>query len=152
MALRHAMMWQLVTRSEIPISQPFGINPGIYVALGLPGHNGLDLATAIGTPIFAPEDGELTEVDYDAGGYGNYLKLSGAHGCWLFAHLSTRYSAAAGDRVVEGTPLGETGNTGYSTGPHLHIGLRPRNDYRITPYLGWVDPQPYLASMSGNGN
>jgi murein DD-endopeptidase MepM/ murein hydrolase activator NlpD len=82
-------------------------------------HRAIDYAAATGTPIFAVADGVVTQAGWN-GGFGNYIDIS--HGSVYdtqYAHLS-RYAVSAGDTVVQGETIGYVGNTGFSTGPHLH--------------------------------
>lgn len=80
-------------------------------------HQGVDLRATVGTPIYAPEDGVVKLLK----GYraGLYIELTTATGLHRFMHLST-YSVKDGAQITAGTELGLTGNTGISTGPHLH--------------------------------
>ena len=82
-------------------------------------HKGIDLGAPWGTPIHAPADGVITFAGR-GGGYGNVLKM--AHGggvVTVYGHLS-RFVARGGERVARGDVIGYTGNSGLSTGPHLH--------------------------------
>lgn len=133
-----------------PVTQLFGVNPQDYTLFHLAGHNGLDVGLPLWTRVYAPVDGVIAEVDYDAGGYGNYIKITTPdQQDWLLAHLSTTYDTQPGDEVVAGTPIGESGNTGNSTGPHLHIGWRIWNLplYRGWPFNGYVDPRQQLDRL-----
>lgn len=133
-----------------PISQLFGVNPTKYAAYNLAAHNGLDVALPTGTELYAPVDGVIAEVGSDPTGYGLYIKLSTDDGQdWLLAHLFSQYQTREGDRVIAGTPIALSGNTGNSTGPHLHIGWRLLNAswYRGWPFNGYVDPRQQLDRL-----
>lgn len=135
-----------------PISQVFGINPAAYVVYKLAGHNGLDIAMPIGTELYAPIGGTIAEVANDPTGFGLYIKLSTPAGMdVLLAHLSNLYGTKAGDAVIAGTPLGRSGSTGNSTGPHLHFGWRLFNApfYRGWPFNGYLDPRQWLDLLQG---
>ena len=98
-------------------------------------HNGVDLAGASGTPVYATADGVVSKAQY-WGSYGNYIQIE--HGGQLetrFAHLSA-YNVAAGQKVRKGELIGYVGSTGRSTGPHLHYEVRVSGDP--------VDPRPYM--------
>ncbi len=84
-------------------------------------HAGLDIKGDIGTPVLAAMAGTVAEVGYN-GTYGKYIILR--HGSFqtLYGHLS-RFSVAQGETVAQGRKIGEVGNTGVSTGPHLHFGI-----------------------------
>ncbi|MGM0508614.1 MAG: peptidoglycan DD-metalloendopeptidase family protein [Fusobacteriota bacterium] len=86
-------------------------------------HDGVDLRASTGTNIYAPRSGRVTYAGW-SGGYGNLLKLSHSNG------YSTRYGhlvnifVNSGEYVKKGQLVAETGNTGRSTGPHLHYEIR----------------------------
>jgi len=85
-------------------------------------HNGLDIGASMWTPIHAAMEGYVAETGY-ASGLGNYILLS-HHAGWasLYGHLQS-VSVKRGQRVSLGTLIGYSGNTGYSTGPHLHFSV-----------------------------
>ena len=82
-------------------------------------HRGVDLAADIGTPVHVTADGVVSKVKRDVG-LGKLIEIN--HGCGyetVYAHLS-RISVKRGQHVERGQIIGAVGNTGYSTGPHLH--------------------------------
>lgn len=87
-------------------------------------HRGLDLPVPEGTPVHAPLDGVVERVDRDGVGRGvvnGHAVLLRAGGYrWAFLHLSS-VAVRAGQKVQRGQILGRTGQTGRTTGPHLHI-------------------------------
>lgn len=94
---------------------------------GLHGHNGVDLAgVPVGTPIKAAADGVviIAKMGGYNGGYGNYIVISHPNGTQtLYGHLNS-ISISRGDQVNQGQVIGGLGNTGRSTGPHLHFEVR----------------------------
>jgi murein DD-endopeptidase MepM/ murein hydrolase activator NlpD len=93
---------------------------------GLHGYNGVDLAAPIGTPIYASADGAVIVARSSGynGGYGSYIVISHPNGTQtLYAHAS-KVSVSQGDVVVKGQVIGLVGNTGKSTGPHVHFEIR----------------------------
>lgn len=87
-------------------------------------HDGMDYGAACGTPIVAPRDGVVTESYFNAG-YGNRLivdhgSVDGKFMTTSYNH-ATHYVVSPGQRVRRGQVLGQVGNTGYSTGCHLHL-------------------------------
>ena len=85
-------------------------------------HAALDLAAPIGTPVKAAMDGRVSTVGFN-GTYGNFIILSHSGGFQtMYAHLSVT-SVKQGSAVTQGVKIGEVGNTGYSTGPHLHFAV-----------------------------
>lgn len=131
------------------ITQYFGENQPFYSRFkvdGVPlkGHNGLDFGTPVASQIVAVDTGDVVEVLEDPKGYGKYVKLRHAWGETLYAHLSSQ-TVAPGRRVSRGELVGYSGNTGLSTGPHLHFGMRINPYNRQDGWGGYTDPLPYLS-------
>lgn len=126
------------------VTQRFGENPEDYPVTG--GHNGIDFACEVGTPLFAPITGTVMMAGPDPngkrfnGGYGTHVRIKSSEGgVVILAHMSSIEGAIhVGSRVNVGTLMGVSGNTGWSTGPHLHLEWRP-NGVRA------VDPEPLLT-------
>lgn len=134
-----------IVADDVAITQLFGEHPAAYARFGLAGHNGVDLAMPVGTPLLSPADAVLVEAAYDATGYGWYVKLRTPAGAdWLLGHMDGPTGLAVGQAVAAGDELGQSGNSGNSTGPHCHVGYRPDDAYRGGGYGGYVDPLPYL--------
>ncbi|MFA6458610.1 MAG: M23 family metallopeptidase [Patescibacteria group bacterium] len=149
------------------ITQKFGAEfkkngHDFYHSLGLRGHNGLDFSAKIGTPIFAPLGGTVKIGDDGAKGYGKFVKIrSATHKMEIIvAHLS-EIAVENNSEVAAGDRLGATGNSGASTGPHLHLGLRflleknePVFGWTVQNYengfLGYVDPLEFLVTWKGD--
>jgi murein DD-endopeptidase MepM/ murein hydrolase activator NlpD len=105
-----------------PISSGFGMryHPILHYARL---HSGIDFAAPVGTPIRAAADGEVLWASW-RGGYGRCIIVLHAGGvATLYGHCS-EIVAHAGQTVKAGTIIGYTGNTGLSTGPHLHFEMR----------------------------
>ncbi|MCC6499922.1 MAG: peptidoglycan DD-metalloendopeptidase family protein [Anaerolineales bacterium] len=130
-----------------PITQLFGENPDFYKKWGFPGHNGIDYGIPNGTPVNAAAAGTVALVGFENGGYGNYVKLSHTDGgktyYTYYAHLANA-TVAAGQKVKAGAMIGHSNNTGASTGPHLHFGLKIDGENPL--YKGYVDPMPYFST------
>lgn len=100
-------------------------------------HSGLDFKAPIGTPIYAAATGTVTFAGWK-GGYGKTIEITHGNGLMTrYAHMS-RFSAAAGQKVAAGATIGAIGNTGRSTGPHLHF------EVRINQRA--VNPRPFLET------
>jgi murein DD-endopeptidase MepM/ murein hydrolase activator NlpD len=102
------------------------------------GHQGLDLAASIGTPIAAAGEGKVLACS-NSDGYG--LQLQFAHSSSLitrYAHLDS-CRVRAGQRVAKGEWIATVGNSGRSTGPHLH--------YEVLLRQQLVDPEPFLRGQ-----
>lgn len=85
-------------------------------------HAAIDLAAPTGTPLYAAMDGRVSSLGYSSV-YGKYLILSHAGGYQtMYAHLN-EYRTEKGARVSQGARIGDVGNTGYSTGSHLHFAV-----------------------------
>lgn len=98
-------------------------------------HEGLDFPASVGTPVFAAADGIVT-LSMQTPDYGNWIKVD--HGLGLetrYAHNS-KLLVRVGERVVKGQKIALVGNTGRSTGPHLHYEIRLNG----SP----LDPRQYL--------
>jgi murein DD-endopeptidase MepM/ murein hydrolase activator NlpD len=96
-------------------------------------HTGLDFAGDYGSPIKAMANGEITEVGYD-GSYGNKVVITLEDGTELwFCHMSD-YTVSSGEVVRAGEVIGYLGDTGNTTGPHLHVEVRPGAGDPVDPY------------------
>jgi murein DD-endopeptidase MepM/ murein hydrolase activator NlpD len=99
-------------------------------------HEGIDLIGPLYAPVYATGDGKVREMVRMDRGYGNYLLLDHGYGYQtLYAHLS-RFEVRPGQRVKRGQMIGRLGNTGKSTGPHLH--------YEVVKNGRKVDPVYYI--------
>ena len=99
-------------------------------------HNGIDLAIAQGTPIYATRAGKVTTAAYQAGGAGYYVSINHLDGfSSIYMHM-TNYVVSAGQTVAQGQLIGYVGSTGISTGPHLHFGVSYAGTY--------VNPLAYI--------
>ena len=99
-------------------------------------HNGIDMACAAGTPIYATRAGTVTMASYQASGAGNYVSINHLDGfSSIYMHM-THYVVSKGQSVSQGQLIGYVGNTGISTGDHLHFGIS---------YAGaYVNPLAYI--------
>ncbi len=129
--------------SNIRVTQYFGNtefstkNPQIYSGKG---HPGIDFAASIGTPVKSSLTGIVVGTgNTDGGGcrsYGKWVMIKHPNGLsTLYAHLSL-INAFEGQKVSTGEIIGYSGNTGYSTGPHLHFGVYATEGVNITRNLG----------------
>ncbi len=108
------------------------------IAVGAnPNHKGVDIPTAYGTAVLAPQDGVVTYVGPN-GTLGQTVEIRHDLG-WstLYAHLQLQVPVKIGERVKLGQTIGYVGMTGYSTGPHLHYEIHLNG----TP----IDPEKYLG-------
>ena len=113
------------------ISQKFGANPGWYPTSQ--GHNGIDWAAAVGTPVYAMQDGVviIAEERQEKSGYGRQVRIQHNEGISIYGHLS-KLLVSKNDTVKAGQQIGLSGGntddpcSGFSTGAHLHA------EYRLT--------------------
>ena len=99
-------------------------------------HNGIDMACAAGTPIYATRAGTVTTASYQASGAGNYVSINHLDGfSSIYMHM-THYVVSKGQSVSQGQLIGYVGNTGISTGDHLHFGISYAGTY--------VNPLAYI--------
>ena len=118
---------------EYEITQDFGeklTNPA--------GHKGIDYGLPLGTPVLAAAFGTVKKISQSQKGYGNQVLISHTNRLQSrYAHLSS-LSVHEGETVVKGEPLGMSGSSGNSTGPHLH--------FEVILDGVPVDPRPYLEA------
>lgn len=103
-------------------------------------HKGVDIAYGYGVPIIATANGKVLEQDYDDG-YGNFVVIRHKYGFYTkYGHMQRTY-VRPGQEISQGDVLGTMGNTGLSTGPHLHYEVRIGSQV--------VDPVKYI-NMTDN--
>jgi len=99
-------------------------------------HRGIDIATEIGKPVVAPADGVISRIGEERG-MGNLLEINHGNGLvTVYGHLLNRGDVKRGQKVKRGDIIGYIGNSGRSTGPHLHYGICKDGIY--------IDPRRYL--------
>jgi len=115
------------------ISQFFGENPDPFTGQ-LYIHRGVDISTfRYNDPIVATADGQVVTVDYDSNGFGNYVIIRHKHGFYTrYGHMQS-FKVRTGQRVQQGEVIGYIGNTGRSTGPHVHYEVHIGSDV-VDPY------------------
>jgi hypothetical protein len=132
------------------VTQLFADRPEFYKVFsydGVPlrGHNGVDFGTPTGVDILATDDGEVVQVGYEAKGFGNFVKLKHTWGESLYAHMKS-VTVKEETKVARGDVLGPADNTGNSSGPHLHFGVRILPYKRGDGWGGCCDPVPFMDS------
>lgn len=106
-------------------------------------HSGVDLASGIGSHIYAAGDGRVVGKGYSTTGYGNFIKVDHGNGISTFyAHLNG-FNVSLGDYVSKGQVIGYMGSTGNSSGSHLHYEIRVNNNH--------INPHPYIPGRLING-
>lgn len=110
-----------------PVSSPYGWRPRFGRM-----HKGVDISLHVGDTVRAAFDGRVRITNYEARGYGNYVVVRHTNDLeTVYGHLS-KFLVKNGDYVKAGTPIALGGNTGRSTGPHLHFETRYMG-YAINP-------------------
>lgn len=116
---------------EIKVTSNFNPQRRHPVTKRIAPHNGVDIKAAIGTPVYAPADGEVTFSGYQrAAGYFVIVKHQSNYST-VYMHLS-KSEVKRGQKVKVGQIIARTGNTGRTTGPHLHYEIRV-NDRPVNP-------------------
>jgi murein DD-endopeptidase MepM/ murein hydrolase activator NlpD len=106
----------------MPVKSSFRYSSGFGTRWGRL-HAGVDMAGPTGTPIYAPADGVITHAGWQSG-YGRLITIKHEFGIETrYGHLSAT-RVQVGQRVSRGERIGDMGNTGRSTGPHLHYEIR----------------------------
>jgi murein DD-endopeptidase MepM/ murein hydrolase activator NlpD len=96
-------------------------------------HQGIDIAGPIGTPVVAAADGVVVASSYQGGGYGNVIDVQHSDGSMTRYGHNNRLIASAGQAVKQGQHIADMGNTGRSTGPHLHFEIHPGGGSAVNP-------------------
>ncbi|MEK9175489.1 MAG: peptidoglycan DD-metalloendopeptidase family protein, partial [Patescibacteria group bacterium] len=147
------LLWPV---SDVLITQGFGltsfsVTTNVYKNNS---HNGVDFRARVGTPIFAAESGVIkdtgnTDTICPGGAYGRFVVIDDSNNLsTLYGHLSI-IKVTAGQQVSRGDIIGLSGNTGYSTGPHLHFTVYASNTFRMakTNSCGLIPAGGYLNPL-----
>ena len=101
------------------------------------GHPAIDLDTYAGQPVFASDSGTVIYADWDTTGYGNLIIVDHGNGLWTYYAHNSANLVRAGDGVLQGGEIAESGSTGNSTGEHLDFRIRLAEG-------GFLNPLDYL--------
>jgi len=134
---------------DLIVTSPFGnrIHP---ITKKLAFHKGIDISAEKGTPIHSTAKGVVVEVEYSNYGYGNKVVVEHNYGFeTLYAHID-RIDVKVGDLILNNQQIGTVGNTGRSTGPHLHYEIKINNElinpmdfYKYKPPDELIDPMDF---------
>jgi septal ring factor EnvC (AmiA/AmiB activator) len=146
-AAKHATSGEKLIK---PVDGPITAHVGDMASYRAGRHTGTDFGVGIGTPVHAAATGKVVSAKAD-GAFGNEVILQhGPHRFTQYAHLSAFASGlSVGDTVKQGDVIGKSGNTGNTTGPHLHFEVRDQAGFdRMNPN----DPeQEFGKSMADLG-
>lgn len=118
---------------NMSITSTFGMR--LHPKLGIwKSHNGTDFSAVIGTPTYAAFNGKISAIVADSA-CGNGIKLDSGEWQAVYCHLDQTL-VKQGQVVKAGEAIAKTGNTGGSSGPHLHFGIKKNNQ--------WIDPVPEM--------
>lgn len=157
-------------QGKVRIVQKFGARPEIYAQFGLAGHNGIDMTgefAGVSVPILCPVEGTITEMkNQGKQGYGRYMRVvsngldeKGRYKELTFAHLASYATGLkVGQIVYCGDKIGMMGGApwqdgaGFSTGMHLHCGLRFLDKNKTVlnydnGFKGSIDFLPYILFL-----
>jgi len=109
-------------------------------------HLGLDWAAAVGTKVFCPGNGFVSDVSTGAAG-GKTVAVDIGNYTWRFLHLNEQL-VRKGQLVLEGEVLGKTGKTGQVTGPHLHCDARKKGTTWNASLSNYSDPRTIVAEAN----
>lgn len=146
------LYWPL---DKVFITQPFGVNPEHYAKYDLKGHDGIDLRVRfLDSPfgkryVSASTDGIVEVVRWDVKGYGVHVRLRHPDGSMtIYGHLTKPY-VSKGQVVKAQQIIGLSGNTGDSTGAHLHWEFRPKGWEKRTNngFAGAVDQTDFILNV-----
>ena len=131
--ITHSLTWPSESTAE-SISAEYGTRVNTFTGQKIV-HNGIDIAAEKGSDVFAATKGTVSAVDFSAE-KGNYIIITDGNGLeTLYANLAA-VSVGAGDSVYEGQSIGTVGNTGTSTGAHLHFEVKIKGEY-YNPMIFW---------------
>lgn len=131
------------------LSQGFGPASGRF---GYTFHNGIDIAAEVGTPIYAAADGKVTEINA-SGPYGKHVfiehNLNGQKWTTVYAHMH-KIEVKKEQELLQGEGIGQIGNTGNSSGPHLHFEVHQgKYNYSSSSAGNAVDPMDVAEVLGG---
>lgn len=142
------LWWPVEEGASFRISSYFGLreSPG---GIGSTNHKGIDIAIVQGTKIIASADG-IVEISTSSASAGLYIRIDHQNGLKTVYMHNSQLLVSAGQEVKRGDVIALSGNTGNSTGPHLHFGVMLNGQY-VDPlsYVNPGNPRPEVGNYSG---
>lgn len=112
-------------------------------------HNGIDIASNIGTTVHAAADGVVEKISYSKSGYGKSIEIKHSYGFETkYAHMAIITVLKVGQKVKRGEIVGMVGSTGKSTGNHLHYEIRKNNSFVDPSYF--IKPQNSFITLTSS--
>jgi len=131
-------------QASVTFTSGFGVRSDPFHA-GAAMHPGIDLAGAVGTPIYATAEGTVLRAGWNSGGYGNLVEIDHGRGITTrYGHMSA-ILVSEGQHVTRGEQIGRMGSTGRSTGTHLHYEVRI--DGRAVNPIPFMKSTDYVLAM-----
>ena len=140
------------------ITQKFGANPEYYKRFGFPGHEGIDYLVAQDYPFYAAQNGVVVHASNlrwqndSLSGYGWHVVIDHGSFYTAYCHAKSQLPVYKGQDVHAGDIVGYSGNTGNSTGYHLHFMVLSKVDtgnlYPMTRFGQPIDPEPFLIGLN----
>lgn len=137
----------ITDNTKYRLSSPFGYRTDPITGV-TKRHTGFDFSCKIGNPVYVTGDGVVETVEFDLFGYGNSVTVNHGFGYKTrYAHMKSIY-VVEGMKLTRGERIGETGNSGRSTGPHLHYEVLYKGNF-VNPsnYFDLTMPKEEYASL-----
>ena len=136
---------------SIRVNSPYGMRDTTVEGTNYWWHNGVDVYATLNTPVYAAANGTVMAARNNEGGYGYYAAVDHGNYGSLYAHLSS-LSVFEGSEIAAGELIGYSGNSGATTGPHLHFEIRigAYNDFwdraacDSTVFMRTADPMIFI--------
>lgn len=139
-------------KGNYTLLQRFGEQNFDYSKFGLIGHNGIDWGLPEWTPLYASVDGIIGKIGFEENGYGNFVRINVSNGGKVICAHMSQYTVKLNQKISAGDLIGYSGNTGFSTTPHVHFEYRDGVQSASNGYNGAVDPQPLLDVLVVDNN
>jgi murein DD-endopeptidase MepM/ murein hydrolase activator NlpD len=131
--------------AKFKVTQVYGKKSSLYPSKF---HKGVDYGCPVGSPVYACVDGVVTSNSWGSA-FGTHVIIDnakfadGSAGLWIgYMHLS-KVKVSAGQKVKRGQIIGWSGNTGHTTGPHLHVEVQKKERWNA---INSVDPAKWISA------